>query len=296
MRFFQGYKIQYLILFLMMWNFASAQSITWKKYGLSNTQLYFFRLPVGVNNQSINAQVVDKKFRSVPEQIYFNGKRIMRKSRFLYLTRSTNVLYGQKLSFYLPANTWVFAFNYSDHFLLVDDAIKIQLTTTDKTLLNNWQLPETFDMYSDIALSLKGFQSLKLNEVVSRYIPTLSLQLKGNQLNAVGDTTLVCSLKKMPKGLSLVCSGINTKDHANQEIVIDQAIYFKNEFFFYVPDTGLKLVKNHPDQCFGKMTDIAGNIGYASGCITGMGSGKCAGILNPKISKKYRVTLIIEPN
>lgn len=289
-------KMYLLFAFLGIANWAAAQAKSWQKFGMDNTQLYFFRLPNGVDNSSFTATVTNEKIKSLPTQMYFNGKAIKRKTEFVYLAEKTNVFYGQKLPFYLPANVWVFAFNYSDAFLLVDDALKIRISQKKKAGKSKWQLPASFDMRSDQAISLKQLKSKSTEEIVARYASILSLEEKQNVVSTVPDTTLVFSLNKLPKGMTLICKGINLRDHANQEFVIDNASLYKKEFFFYLPTGDVEVIANKADQCRGKMTDINGNIGYAGGCITGMGSGKCAGILKPNASKKYRVTLIIETN
>lgn len=289
-------KIFFGLILFLSGNVVMAQSKSWKKYGLDNTQLYFFRLPEGVDHQSIRARVLHKRAKSVPLQIYFNGKLIKRKREFIYIANKTNVLYGQKLHFYLPAQTWVFAFNYNDAFLLVDDAMKIEISQANKSSTSKWQLPEIFDMRSDQALSLRALRSKTTDELNSRFISTLSLQRKEEVPNVLQDTVLYFSLSKLPKGLPLICKDINLKDHANQEFIVETGFLYHNTFFFYLPTAGAKILTNHPDQCQGKMTDVNGNIGYASGCITGLGSGKCAGILAAKETRKYRITLLIEPN
>lgn len=272
-----------------------AQTESWKKFGLDNTQLYFFRLPDGASHQSLTAAVVNQKIQQLPTKMYFNGKPIERKNEFIYLAKKTNVLYGQKLPFYLPANVWVFAFNYNDAYLLIDDALKIKIYPKNKFNSSKWQLPETFDMSSDLTLSLKQYATIAENELTARYIPYLSLQHK-NIVKTFGDTTLVYNLKKLPLGIKTICKGINNESFAVQEYVVENAILFKNELFFYIPNLEKDSFKINPmDLCYGKMTDIAGHIGYAGGCITGNGSGKCQGILSSTQSKKYRVTLIIEP-
>jgi hypothetical protein len=289
-------KVVFYLIVIFVLNTASAQTnkLSWKKYGMDNTQLYFFRLPSGINPNLIKARVVHQQSKKLDEQMHLNGMAINRKNEFTYIAAKTNSLYGQKLPFYLPANIWVYAFNYSDQFILVDDAIKIKLSSDDKNLFRTWQLPETFDMRSDLALSINEYKSKSEQILNANYITTLSLQKIKTKEIAIADTSLVFSLKRLPKGLLLILKGLNLIDHANQEFVVN-ALWYKEEFFFYVPENKIQ-PSNKPDQCFGKMTDINGNIGFASGCITGMGSGKCMGILKPNASKKYSVTLIIEPN
>ncbi|WP_199141360.1 hypothetical protein [Pedobacter sp. ASV12] len=286
-------KVLFLAVLLSLSGSVEAQSTSWKKYGMENTQLYFFRLPVGIDNHALQVHVISATNQKLPKRMYFDGQQIIQQNRFVYMDRSTNIFYGQKLPFYLPANVWVFAFNYSDGFLLVDDNIKIKITSQDKSTTEKWQLPEIFDMRNDLALSFRQYASLSPTELSSRYISILSLQPKAG--DPLPDTTLVYSLKKMPAGIKMICTNLNTQSHATQEFEINGALRYRNELFFYVPiPAATKPVAKHPDQCNGKMTDIAGNIGFASGCITGNGSGKCAGILQHKATKKYKVTIIIE--
>ncbi len=289
----------FIICFVFIANNALAQTTTnWQKFGLDNTQLYFFRLPAGVKNELLQAKVSNFKFKNLNEKIHLNGKLINRKNEFVYIPQKTNLLYGQKLPFYLPANTWVLAFNYSDQYLLIDNENKIQISLKKKAQKSNWQLPETFDMLAENALSFKQYLNSKADVIDTKYIPRLSLSEKTDPNKFLADTTLVFSLSKLPKGILLLENKLDLKAHVNQEINIETALLYKKEFFFYVQVTSAKIiVKNQqPDTCNGKMTDINGNMGYASGCLTGMGSGKCMGILKPNAAKKYNVAIIIEPN
>jgi hypothetical protein len=291
----------FLFLFVMCTTVVVAQTPkstvnNWQKYGMDNTQLYLFRFSDKVNNENLIVKVVNEKFKTLSDKVRINGKLITRKNEFVYCAKPTNTLYGVKLPIILPDSTWVFVFNYSDQFLMLEgeNKIKIILKNADKN--NKWQLPEEFDMRSEVVLSFNQYLKGKADDIDAKFVPRLSLLEKVNPKTTVADTTLVYSLKKMPKGLPLICSGLNTNDHASQEFIIEKALLYKNEFFFYQPVASKKPADNHPDQCATKMTDISGNIGHASGCITGMGSGKCAGILASKATRKYRVTIIVEPN
>lgn len=289
-------KVVFCLIISFALSGASAQTnkLSRKKYGMDNTQLYFFRLTNGINPNLIKTEVVHQQSKKLSEQMHLNGTLISRKNAFVFIDKKTNLLYGQKLPFYLPANTWVYAFNYSAQFILVDDAIKIKLSSSEKNILNNWELPETFDMRGDLALSFNEYKSKSEQTLNANYITTLSLQKRAYKNTLATDTTLIFSLNKLPKGLALILKGLNLKDHANQEFTVN-GLWYKKEFFFYVPQKKTQ-PSNKPDQCSGKMTDINGNIGFASGCITGVGSGKCMGILKPNAATKYNVTIIIEPN
>lgn len=276
-----------------------SNKLNWQKYGMDNTQLYLFRFADKVNNENLIVKVVNRKFKNLSDKVHINGKQITRKNEFIYFAKPTNMLYGIKLPFTLPANTWVLAFNYSDQFLMLEGENKIKISLKKADINNKWQLPEAFDMRSEIVLSFNQYLRGKADDIDANHIPRLSLSEKISPKTIISDTTLVFGLKKMPKGVALLLDGIDFKAHTNQEFIIENALLYKKELFFYVPKQADKKtisVATHPDQCTGKMTDFNGNIGYASGCITGMGSGKCMGILKPNASKKYKVTLIVEPN
>lgn len=294
----------FLLLLMVHTNAGFAQTKkssvgNWQKYGLVNTQLYFFRLADGIKNEDLIAKVVNEKFNTLSERMHLNGKLISRKNEFVYVAKRSNILYGQKLPFFIPVNTWVFVFNYSDQYLLIDNASKIQISAKNKALASKWQLPVTFDMREDIALSFDKYLKTSAQNIDASHIPRLSLSEKVDLKTTIADTTLVYSIKKLPKGIPLLINDIDLKPHANQEFNLKNAMFYRKELFFYIPIKAEKkpiIVKNYPDQCSGKMTDINGNIGYASGCITGLGSGKCSGILASRATKKYNVTIIIEPN
>ncbi|KQB98861.1 hypothetical protein [Pedobacter sp. Hv1] len=298
-----GKKSMVLYLFLFG-NIALAQaqqtiSNTWKKYGLENTQLYLFRFSEPINNQNLSVKVFHQKFKNLSERMYLNGERITRKNEFVYVAKSTNLLYGQKLPFFLPANTWVLAFNYSDQYLLVDDASKIEISLKNKSLINQWQLPETFDMRRDIALSFQQYLSSNAKDIDNLYITRFSLSEKVDPAKTTRDTILTYSLKKIPKGIAMLLPDLDMRAHANQEVTLTNVLFYHKELFFSIPTQPVKKplpTTKTADACFRKMTDVNGNIGFADGCITGMGSGKCMGILQSKDTKKYTVTIIIEPN
>ena len=301
-RFGKKIMILYLLVSFSVVVFGQQQKSianAWKNHGLENTQLYLFRLMGPIQNQDLKVKVFHQKIKTLSEQMYLNGKPITRKNEFVYLTKSTNVLYGQKLPFFLPADTWVLAFNYSDQYLLVDEASKIEISLKNKALTNKWQLPEIFDMRRDIAISFSQYLLGNAKDIDNLYIPRLSLSEKTDPRQRVRDTTLTYSLKKIPKGIALLLPELDLRAHANQEITLSNVLFYHKELFFPLADqrTQKTLPKpKTPDQCYGKMTDVNGAIGYASGCITGMGSGKCMGILTAKETKKYNVTIIIEPN
>lgn len=202
------------------------------------------------------------------------------------------------LLFYLPADTWALAFNYSDAYLLVDDASKIELSQKNKTI-TNWQLPEIFDMRPEIVISFKKYLATDADEIDASYIPRLNLSAKTDPARIVTDTILIYGVRNIPKGIALLIDDINLNPHANQEFTIDNALLYHNQLFFYIPakaPASRMPVVQRPDQCTGKMTDINGNISYAGGCVTSQGSGKTSGILNSKITDKYKAIIIIQPN
>ncbi len=287
-------KVWWPAMLLLLYGTAWSQTSIWKKYGMDNTQFYFVKLPNGVDNHSLQVHIVSASNKRLPKQMYFNGEQIAQQNQFIHIDKQTNMLYGQRLPFFFPANTWIFAFNYSDNFLLVDNDIKIKITTKNRGLSERWKLPAMFDMRPDMVLSMKKYNSLSPNELSGKYIPTLSLQKITEA--TFSDTTLVYNIKKIPVGIKMICTGINAQSHSTQEFEVNGALLYKNELFFYVPlPTVTKPLAKYPDQCNGKMTDVAGNIGFASGCITGNGSGKCAGILQHEATKRYRVSIILEP-
>lgn len=79
-----------------------------------------------------------------------------------------------------------------------------------------------------------------------------------------------------------------------QTVIIEDAYLFKNDIFILSGIATRKVKVKTYDECFDYYNRLDGTPCAANGCITGLGSGACAGMLTKSSgSKKLRIKLII---
>ncbi len=275
--------------------------IGFAQQNFNQTFLYGFKLPDEIKSSDMITNIKYKGKPLVPKNRLIAGKLQMAKQNFVYNADASNKIGVVNLPFQLISNTYYWLL---DGDMLTEMAVhptryQIEITTTNKTILANYNLPVSFDFLTDNALNVSYLKSLKIaerNQLLQQKIWVLSIAPKTKEV--LRDTILTYSIReKIPAGILKIID-VDLNAHANQEFELNNVLYYKKELFFPVPIKGEKpkiFVKPIPDQCTNLMTDVKGNTGYASGCITGLGSGKCSGILTARETIKYKVNLIIAP-
>lgn len=111
------------------------------------------------------------------------------------------------------------------------------------------------------------------------------------------DTLLVYSVRTgIPKGIRIALPEMNPENtiHAT-EIHTTTGYWYQGMLFLKVPQQKVKIVAKYPDQVRSNFVTISGERCASSGGITGVGTGKCKGMLQTKKAIPYTIEIQIEP-
>lgn len=111
------------------------------------------------------------------------------------------------------------------------------------------------------------------------------------------DTILIYSVRTgIPKGIRMALPKMNPENtiHAT-EIYTTKGYWYKGMLFLRAPQQKGKTLSKYPDQVTSNFVTISGEKCASDGGITGVGVGKCKGILNTKKAMPYTIEIQIEP-
>ncbi len=118
-----------------------------------------------------------------------------------------------------------------------------------------------------------------------------------SKVNSIKDTILVYTVRTgIPKGIRIALPEINPDNtiHAT-EFHSTTGYWYKETLFLRIPPQKLKKLTSYPDQTSFQYVTITGEKCACTGGISGLGSGKCKGMLPNKGAIPYRIEIQIEP-
>ncbi len=143
----------------------------------------------------------------------------------------------------------------------------------------------------------KYFTALLLWTMVTTIAQTPNKTVFIANVNTLKDTILIYAVRTgIPKGIRLALPEINPNNtiHAT-EIYMTTGYKYKGMLFLRMKQIKSKKYSSTSDQTSLPYVTIAGEKCASNGGITGLGVGKCKGMLQNKSAIPYRIEIQIEP-